>query len=539
MSHRHGRRQLLRTAGWLLGSRLGARAASAGGAMAWLLACDRTHAAPGGAQEKPQPFSFEQLIEKARASAQQPYQPPYRPAPEVVSKIDYEVHGKLRFKTARALFGERGPFPVTFFHIGQFFPSSVKVHVVDGGQARELLYSPADFDMPADSIARKLPRDSGFAGFRLHETTKRSDWKTQDWLAFLGASYFRTIGEQGQYGLSARGLAVDTAVPGGPEEFPNFTEFYLESAKDDASAFTIYARLEGPRVSGAYKFSCLRSASVVMDVDAHVFVRGDVGQLGIAPLTSMFWFAEYDRGFRADWRPEVHDSDGLALWNGKGERLFRPLNNPTRVITSSFVDDSPRGFGLVQRDRDFEHYLDGVRYERRPTLWVEPLAPFGKGAVQLIEIPTDDEIHDNIVAFWNPAAPAKAGTSQRFQYRLHWKKDEPFPAPQLSRVVATRIGRGGEPGKPRPSGVTKFVVEFAGEVLDTLPKGTLPKAQIDASRGKVSYVFVERIPDTPRVRAQFDLTLTGTDPSEVRLYLKLGSKPLSETWLYQLEPRKG
>lgn len=496
----------------------------------------RANAAPPRTQGAAQPFSFEQLIEKARSSAQQPYQPPYRPAPELVGKIDYDAHGKLRFKSDRALFA-RGPFPVTFFHLGQFFPSSVKVHVVEDGQAAEKLYAPSEFEMPADSVARKLPRDSGFAGFRLHESAKRPDWKTQDWLAFLGASYFRTIGEQGQYGLSARGLAVNTAVPNAPEEFPNFTEFYLEPPEDDTGPFVIYARLEGPSVSGAYKFACTRTKFVIMDVDAHVFVRRDVAQLGIAPLTSMFWFAEYDRGFRTDWRPEVHDSDGLAIWNGKGERLWRPLNNPTRVITSSFVDENPRGFGLAQRDREFEHYLDGVRYDRRPTLWVEPLAPFGKGAVQLIEIPTDDEIHDNIVAFWNPAQPAKAGTSHHFQYRLHWKKDEPFPAPQLSRVVATRIGRGGEPGKPRPPGLTKFVVEFEGEVLGTLPKGTLPKAQINVSRGSVSYVFVERIPDTTRYRVQFDVNPEGKEPAEVRLYLKQGSKALSETWLYQLEPR--
>jgi glucans biosynthesis protein len=495
-------------------------------------------AAPGLSLGRAQPFSFEQLIERARSSAQKPYQPPYRPAPATVSKIDYDAHGKIRFKTERALFAQTGPYPVTFFHLGQFFQSSVKMHVVEAGQASEILYSPSDFEMPANSVARKLPKDSGFAGFRLHETTRRADWKTHDWVAFLGASYFRSIGEQGQYGLSARGLAVNTAVPSGPEEFPDFTEFYLESAKDDASAVTIHAVLEGPSVAGAYKFSCLRSGFVVMDVDAHVFVRRDVAQLGIAPLTSMFWFAEYDRGFRTDWRPEVHDSDGLAVWNGKGERFFRPLNNPTRVVTSSFLDENPKGFGLTQRDRDFEHYLDGVNYDKRPSLWVEPLSPFGKGAVQLVEIPTNDEIHDNIVVLWNPAEPAKAGTSHHFRYRLHWKKGEPFPAPQLSYVYATRIGRGGQPGKPRPAGVTKFVVEFAGEPLASLsPQGEPPKAQIDASRGKVSYVFVERIPNTSRYRVQFDVTLTGAEVSELRLYLKKGQKTLSETWLYQLEPR--
>jgi glucans biosynthesis protein len=528
-SERLSRRSLLRASAWALG------------ALPFLGFRSRALADAGLTFGKAEPFSFELLIERAKNLAQKPYQAPYRPAPELVSKIDYDAHGKIRFKVAQALFADKGPYPATFFHLGQFFQSSVKMHVLEAGQAREILYSPSNFDMPKDSIARKLPKDSGFAGFRLHESNARSDWKTQDWVAFLGASYVRTIGEQGQYGLSARGLAVNTAVPQGPEEFPNFTAFYIETAKDSASPVLIYALLDGPSVSGAYKFACTRTHGVLMDVEAQLFARTAVAQLGIAPLTSMFWFSEYDRGFRTDWRPEVHDSDGLVIWNGKGERIFRPLNNPSRVITSSFVDQTPKGFGLVQRDRDFEHYLDGVNYDKRPSLWVEPLSDFGKGAVQLVEIPTNDEIHDNIVAFWNPAEPVKAGQSLRFNYRLHWLKGEPYPATQLASVYATRIGRGGQPGKPRPAGVTKFVVEFAGGPLDSLAKGELPKADISASRGTVSYVFVEPIPSTRRYRVQFDVALTGNDPCELRMFLRSPApskdKALSETWLYQLEPR--
>jgi periplasmic glucans biosynthesis protein len=485
---------------------------------------------------KPVPFSFDTLIERAQKLSQQAYAPPARPAPEVVKKIDYEAHGKIRFKVDRALSASGpGVYPATFFHLGQFFQKTVKMHALQDGKAREIVYASGYFDMPADSIAKKLPKNSGFAGFRLHESNKRADWKRQDWVAFLGASYFRTIGSLNQYGLSSRGLAVNTTAPGG-EEFPDFTEFYLESPAKEGDPVMIYALLDGPSVSGAYRFACRRTTGVVMDIECALFLRQDVAQLGISPLTSMFWFSEYDRQFRIDWRPEVHDSDGLALWTGAGERLWRPLNNPTRVVTSSFLDKNPRGFGLLQRDRVFEHFLDGVNYDKRPSCWVEPQGEWGQGSVQLVEIPTDDEIHDNIVAFWVPAQPAKKGTTFRYRYRLHWQGEEPYPA-EAARVFATRIGRGGEPGKPRPKGVTKFVVEFAGKPLEQLAQGAKVDAKISASRGKISYTFTEQIPSTKRWRAQFDVTAEGSEPIELRCYLASGKQTLSETWMYQLEPR--
>ena len=444
----------------------------------------------------------------------------------------------FRFDPRRALFAEGpGVYPATFFHLGQFFQKSVKMHVVERGMAREIAYSPDYFDMPEDSPAKQMPQDSGFAGFRLQEARHRKDWPTQDWIAFLGASYFRAIGALGQYGLSARGIAVNVATPEA-EEFPDFTSFFIAPADEAGATVSVFALLDGPSLTGAYHFAIRRGEGVVMDVEKVLFLRRPIMRLGIAPLTSMFWFGEGNRGFQKDWRPEVHDSDGLALWTGQGERLWRPLNNPKEVVTSSFLDENPRGFGLLQRDRDFDHYLDGVHYERRPSLWVEPLEPWGAGAVQLVEIPTDDEIHDNIAAFWVPRTPAKAGDSLGLRYRLHWLADEPYPPETLARVVATRIGRGGQPGKPRPPGLTKFVVEFAGKPLAGLAASRKPQARITTSRGAVSYVFTEAIPGTKRWRAQFDLTAAGTAPVELRLYLATTEgAPLSETWLFQYRPR--
>lgn len=491
-------------------------------------------------------FSFEGLKALARELAGKPYEAPPNPQPEVLEKIDYDAHGKIRFRPEMALWADGpSPWPVTFFHLGRYFQKPVRMHVLEDGKAREIVYDESYFEMPADSPAKQLPPGAGFAGFRFQESRsghpgrkgEKLDWKKNDWVAFLGASYFRAIGELYQYGLSARGLAIDPAVAGQIEEFPDFTHVWLEAPQEASEHVVVYALLSGPSVAGAFRFRMHRGKGVTMEIEQALHLRKDVARLGVAPLTSMYWYSEKAKATMADWRPEVHDSDGLALWTGAGERAWRPLNNPPRTVASAFVDDNPRGFGLLQRDREFGHYMDGVYYERRPSLWVETLGDWGKGSVQLVEIPTDDEIHDNIVAMWVPQAPARAGDAFAFRYRLHWLADEPFPPP-LGRVVATRMGNGGQPGTVRPRGVRKFMVEFRGPALTEIPFGVKPEVVLSASRGSYSYVFAEAVPnDVPgHWRAQFDLTVEGTDPVEMRCFLRGGDKVLTETWMYQYLP---
>ncbi|PBK52783.1 glucan biosynthesis protein D [Pseudomonas syringae pv. actinidiae] len=490
-----------------------------------------------------EPFSFDLLMQRAREAASQPYIVPSSPPVDVLAKLDYDAHGKIRFKPAYGLFADGpGQFPVTFFHPGKFFPKPVRLYVVDKGAAKEIIYDQAYFDMPDDSPARQLAKEVGFAGFRFQEShtvgQQKLDWRNNDWVAFLGAAYFRAIGELHQYGLSARGIALDVAQAERPEEFPDFTHFWFETPDSDKSdAVVVYALLYGPSICGAYRFVMQRGKGVVMDVEAALFMRSEVQRFGLAPISSMYWFSEQVKKTAVDWRPEVHDSDGLAIWTGTGERIWRPLNNPPRTMASAFSDNNPRGFGLLQRDRNFDHYLDGVHYERRPSLWVEPLGDWGEGAVQLVEIPTDDEIHDNIVAMWVPKKPAGPGTDYRLRYRLHWLADEPYPG-ELAHCVATRLGNGGQPGQARPKGVRKFMVEFKGSSLEQLPSGVFPEAVLSSSRGSFSYIFTEAISDgqAGHWRAQFDLMVDGTDPVDIRLYLRLGDQTLSETWLYQYHP---
>jgi len=489
------------------------------------------------------PFKYESLIERARQMAASTYVPPNRPRPDVVSMINYEQHGKLKFKTDRAPFAYgNGAYPVTFFHLGQYFGKAVKMYIVEDGMAREVEYRPTLFEMPEDSPARLLPPDSGFAGFRLQEWNGATDWRTQDWVAFLGASYFRAIGALGQYGLSARGVAVDAAVPDRAEEFPDFTEFYIAQTPDPEAPVTVCAVLDGPSITGAFRFLLTRgrdrSKGVVMDVESAIFLRRDIKRLGLIPLTSMFWYGEYGRERTRDWRPEVHDSDGLAIWNGAGERIWRPLNNPLFTTVSAFEDENPRGFGLMQRDRNFDHYQDGVMYDRRSSLWIEPLKPLGKGQVQLLEIRTDDEIHDNIGVFWVPAEEARAGNEYQMHYRMHWIADEPYPAENIARTVATRIGTGGEPGKPRPANLYRFAVEFdRPSVLTKIPYGVFPDVILTTSSGTVVRRFAEPVPNGNIWRAVFDFECQPQQIAEMRLYLALNGEPLTETWLYQFDPR--
>jgi glucans biosynthesis protein len=334
-------------------------------------------------------------------------------------------------------------------------------------------------------------------------------------------------------------VAIDTAVYGKAEEFPDFTDIFIERPAAGSDAITVHALLEGPSIVGACRFRMTRGAGVIMEVDQSLHLRRDIGRLGLAPLTSMYWYSETAKPTAIDWRPEVHDSDGLAMWTGWGEHLWRPLNDPAQLAVSAFGDKSPRGFGLLQRDRAFDHYLDGVYYERRPSLWVEPKGDWGAGSVQLIELPTNDEINDNVVAAWVPAAPARAGSTYELGYRLSWMADEPHPTP-LARCVATRLGAGGQPGQPRPKGVRKFVVEFLGGPLTSLPFGVKPEMALSASRGRFTdYRFTEAAPDgvPGHWRAEFDLADTpGDAPVELRLQLTVGGQAASETWLYQYHP---
>jgi glucans biosynthesis protein len=275
-----------------------------------------------------------------------------------------------------------------------------------------------------------------------------------------------------------------------------------------------------------------------MDIDLALYPRKQIERLGIAPGTSMFFVGKNQRNLSEDWRPEIHDSDGLQMWTGSGEWLFRPLVNPNVLRVNSFVDDSPHGFGLVQRERRFEQYEDdGVFYERRASAWVEPKASWGKGAVMLVEIPTRDETMDNIVAFWNPAEKPQRGQELLFGYRLYWCRNPPV-SPALALARETWTGIGGIIGQARTHFSWRFVVDFFGGSLDLLDGTAKVTPMISASRGHIEIPSARPVHPLHGWRAMFDLVPPddSTEPINLRLYLAFEGQPLTETWIYQYTP---
>ncbi|MGF1608118.1 MAG: glucan biosynthesis protein [Kiloniellales bacterium] len=476
-------------------------------------------------------FSPDALRERAKAMAATDYEAPPESGLDALRRLSYDQLRDIRFRAEETLWRAARPFQARFYHIGSYFLRPVRIFEVADCSARELLYTPELFDFGANQIEGLTPESGGFAGLRLHSPLNRPD-VFDEVASFLGASYFRAIGRNQHYGLSARGMAINTGMASG-EEFPAFTELYLERPALGAESLVLHALLDSPSTTGAYRFEIQPGSDTVMQVSARVYPRREIARLGIAPLTSMYSFGANDRVGVDDFRPAVHDSEGLAIWTGEGERIWRPLVNPEVLRFSFFGDENPRGFGLMQRTRRFAAYQDlEARYDLRPSLWVEPLGAWGKGTIQLIEIPSDNEAYDNIVAYWIPAQPVTAGTELVFDYRLHWSMAHPFP-PEEAIAAATLVGRaesagdeGGRPGR-------KFVIDFTGGALANLDADAVVEARTEISGGTMTPPVIHHRGAIGGWRVFFNMTPAGNQPVELRCRLVMGEAALSETWAYQ------
>ncbi|HTT01335.1 MAG TPA: glucan biosynthesis protein D [Steroidobacteraceae bacterium] len=481
-----------------------------------------------------QPFDYARLKGYARTLAASAYKPPPERLPPEIERLDWDHWQAIRFRDDHSLWAGAGlRYEVRFAHLGFRVKKPVRMYMVEDGQAQQLAYDPAMFDYSRAGVrANSLPPNLGFGGFRIYFHT---DW-VRDCVVFQGASYFRAVDGDLQYGMSHRGLAIDTGLPVA-EEFPDFTEFFLERPAKESSRLTVYALLDSVSVAGAYRFVIDVDATLLMDIDAALYPRKQIERIGIAPGTSMFFVGKNQKGISEDWRPEIHDSDGLQICTGAGEWIWRPLVNPNTVRVNTFVDDGPRGFGLMQRERSFAQYEDdGVFYDKRPSVWVEPKSSWGKGAVMLVEIPTRDETMDNVVAFWNPAEKPQRGQELLFGYRLYWCRQNPV-SPKLAQTRATRTGIGGIVGQKRTHFSWRFVVDFVGGDLSLLMEGAHVQPVISASRGRIEITSARPLHPIDGWRAMFDLVPDeSTEPINLRLYLAMDGQPLTETWLYQYTP---
>jgi glucans biosynthesis protein len=460
----------------------------------------------------------------ARGLALKPYQPPDSKLPDTLANLKYSDYQTLRFDKSKALWrGSGSKFSVQFFHRGFLFKDRVDMFEVVDGQAQPIRYSTDLFDL--SKVQPKPEGDLGFAGFRVHYPLNRPD-VDDEVCAFLGASYFRAIARGQGYGLSARGLAIKTGDPGG-EEFPLFKSFWLERPAKGSDVVVIHALLDSQSAAAAFRFTLRPGAETDIDTEMALYPRVDLAQTGLAPMTSMFLFDANNRAGFDDYRGAVHDSHGLTMMSGKGERIWRAVTNPKTLQISAFEDAGPRGFGLVQRERNFLDYQDlEAVYEKRPSLWVEPLGDWGEGATILVEIPSDREVNDNIVGFWRPKEKYAAKSEHILAYRLHWCW-EPAEDPALAQVTQTRCGLSFDM-KNR-----QFVVDFAGGSLKGRTNAEPPDIDVSADKGHVHDATLQSMPGGQAWRLSFQLA-TG-DEKLIELHARLldSGRPITETWAYR------
>ena len=494
---------------------------SASASLPLLAASNRAFAAEPVAQSSS--FDAATVRTMARQLAMQPYKAPDDTLPAPFKDLDFEAYQGIRFDPAKSLWrGSGRRFTAQFFHRGYIYHDRVAIFEVADGKAEPIKYSP---DMFTFDKTPASTGDLGFAGFRIHYPLTHQD-PIDEVCAFLGASYFRAVAKGQGYGLSARGLAIKTA-DGSGEEFPVFRSFWLERPAPGADLIVIHALLDSPSATAAFRFTIRPGEDTVFDTETATYPRVDIAQAGLAPLTSMFLFDSNDRIRFDDWRAAVHDSNCLQMRTGHEEAIWRPLTNPRDLQISSFQDASPRGFGLMQRKRAFVDYQDlESRYERRPSLWVEPIGDWGQGVVELVEIPSDREVNDNMVAFWRPHDPLRAKGEYLLNYRLHWGWSPPGEV-KLAQVMQTRCGLSFDQ-KHR-----QFVIDFVGESLKALKPEALPTLDVGTDKGKIISAVTQPNPDVSGWRVSIQLDPEDNTLAELHVRMMQGDQPLSETWIYR------
>jgi len=471
-------------------------------------------------------FDLEAVAQIAQKLAAEPFREPKGQVPDWLLKVSYDQWRDIRFRPDHALWRDRKlPFQVQFFHPGLYYDRTVAVNVIGKDGIHPVPFSPSQFDYGKNTFASKVPQDLGFAGFRIHYPIKTKDY-FDEVIVFLGATYFRAVGRDQVFGLSARGIAIDTAESRG-EEFPYFREFWLVTPAPKSKEVTLYALLDSASLTGAYRFVVTPGVATEVKVDSRLFFRREIRKLGVAPLTSMFFHGENTTRSFSDFRPEAHDSDGLLLAFPGGEWLWRPLDNPRTLNVSGLQMENPKGFGLLQRDRDFEHYQDlEAHAELRPSAWVTTREPWGAGHVELVEIPTSADINDNVVAYWVPEKLPKPGEPGMYSYTMYWYGEDQTRPPG-GRVVATREDTG------TIKDAQRFVIDFGGDQLGAIPAERVVRGVVTVVGGDDAGEIVDQqVMPNPycRGRRLIFQVRPKKRPLELRAFLDEQNETLTETW---------
>lgn len=485
-------------------------------------------------------FSINDVAEQAKALASKSYEVPKSNLPSQLRNMKYADYQQIQFKHDKAYWSElKTPFKLEFYHQGMYFDTPVTLNEVTATTVRKIGYNPDYFDFGTLKTDKDAMKDLGFAGFKILYPINDKG-KDDEIVSMLGASYFRVIGAGQVYGLSARGLAIDTALPSG-EEFPRFREYWIERPKANDKTLVLYALLDSPRATGAYRFMIIPGRDTVVRVQSKIYLRDKVGKIGVAPLTSMFLFGPNQPSPSINYRPELHDSNGLSIHAGNGEWIWRPLNNPKHLAVSSYATENPLGYGLLQRGRQFSRFEDlDDRYDLRPSAWITPNGDWGKGRVELVEIPTNDETNDNIVAYWTPDTLPEPGVEMNFNYSITFSRDEDkLHAPDSAYATQTRRSLGDVKQANlvrQPDGTTAFVIDFTGIDMKKLPEDTPVTAQ--TSIGENGEIVDSQLQYNPTIKG-WRLTLRVKQKDEkkitdMRAALVNGDQTLSETWSYQL-----
>lgn len=502
-----------------------ATAAAAGGAVMLDTRRANAQALPAAPATAPAPFGFEDVAAQAQTLSQADFVPAQIELVGAFRDVSYDQYRGIRFRRDHDPWAGVSRFGLDLLPPGLLYKDRIEINMITPDGVRPMVFDPRAFDFQPDLFPDPIDLDTvgemSWSGFRLRTELNRPD-VLDEFAVFQGASYFRAVSRGTQYGLSSRGLALNTGLPIG-EEFPLFRTFWLRQPGPFDRSVTVYALLDSQSVAGAYEFNLEPGSDTVVATRVALFPRVRLDAAGIAPLTSMFWFSPADRDDIDDYRVAVHDSDGLQMLTGSGRRLWRVLSGPPTLQLSDFQDTDPGGFGLVQRARSFDDYQDGeARYDLRPSSWIVPHGPWGKGAIGLVEIPVENEFHDNIVSFWRPGRPLESGQRHDFGYDLILSGLPPDQV-SLGRVMATRTGDSVNNPDARSFMIDYDITPFAGMT---------PRITITTSSGEIGHNYIKTLPTGDRLRLAFDF-LPGDAPlADISASLTApDGTVLSETWV--------